>query len=195
MKTYVQADAAGRILSRVTQANDHPAPAGFVEVAQHDVNPGTHYLVAGVVTAYTAEERDRLAARPSHPAAWDMATKTWVDARPLPALKAAKWRAIKAARDAAEFGTFACDGNTFDSDLASQSRIQGAVQLAKLLGPAFTIDWTLADNSVVTLDAAEMQAVGLALAQHVQTVHAAGRTLRAQIEAATTKADLDAIEW
>lgn len=126
---------------------------------------------------------------------WSNDTFQWVDARNLEQLRAAKWNQIKAARDAAEFGGFTWDGSAFDSDLTSQSRIQGAAQLAALAPTTFSIDWTLADNSVRTLNAAQMTAVGEALGAHVATQHAIGRTLRTAIEAATTPGELDAIAW
>lgn len=126
---------------------------------------------------------------------FDFAAKQWVDPRTLDQIKAAKWSALKAARDAAEFGGFTWDGSVFDSDLTSQSRIQGAVQLAGLAPASFGIDWTLADNSVRTLDAAQMTAVGEALGTHVLTQHTIGRGLRAALEAATTAAEVDAIAW
>lgn len=133
-------------------------------------------------------------ARPSIHHVFDYATKQWVDPRTLEDLKAQRWREIRGARDAAEFGGFTWDGSTFDSDAMSQSRIMGAAQLAQL-DPAFTIDWTLADNSVRNLSAADMVAVGVALGQHVATQHATARTLRAQIQAATTAAEVEAVSW
>jgi len=94
----------------------------------------------------------------------------------------------------AEFGGFTWDGSPFDSDAISQSRIQGAVQLAAT-APGFTIDWTLANNSVRNLSAADLANVGAALGMHVATQHAKARTLRSQIEAATTVAEVDAVTW
>lgn len=109
-----------------------------------------------------------------------------------------KWARIKALRDAAEEAGFVWDGSTFDSDKTSQSRIQGAAQLATLAqmtGSPFSIDWTLADNTVRTLTAADMIAVGTAMGVHISTQHAIGRIKRQQIDAATTPEELDAIQW
>ncbi len=112
--------------------------------------------------------------------------------------RAERWTVIKALRSAREYGTFTWNGLTFDADAESQRRIQGAVQLAQLAisqGSPFSIDWTLADDSVETLSAADMVAVGVALGQHVQTQHATGRALRQQIIGANSQEDLDAIVW
>lgn len=100
---------------------------------------------------------------------------SWVDPRTLAQHQADKWTAIKAARDAIEFGGFTWDGSTFDSDPQSQSRIQGAAQLATLAmiaSQAFSVDWTLATNAVRTLTGADMLAVGQAMGVHIMTTHA-----------------------
>lgn len=127
--------------------------------------------------------------------AWDAATDAWVDARTLEQFKADKWAEIKAKRQDVEFSGFTWDGSTFDSDPLSQSRIQGAVQLAGLNPTAFTIDWTLADNTVRTLSATQMVEVGETLGIHVATQHTIARGLRQQIEVATTAAEVEAIAW
>lgn len=132
--------------------------------------------------------------QPSDHHTFDYTTKQWVDPRTLSDLQVAKWEQIKRARSSAEFGGFTWDGSPFDSDAISQSRIQGAVQLAAM-APEFTIEWTLADNSARNLSAADLANVGAALGIHVATQHAKARTLRSQIEAATTAAEVDAVTW
>lgn len=130
--------------------------------------------------------------------AWDWATLAWADPRTLDDLKAAQWALIKRARDQAEQAGFAWGGSTFDCDPTSQSRIQGGALMATtaLLNSApFGIDWTLADNTTRTLDAAQMIAVGLAMGQHIDATHQIGRALRAQIDAATTAAAINAVQW
>lgn len=125
---------------------------------------------------------------------WDPAISQWVDHRNLDALKDAKWEQIKAARAAAEYGGFTWDGSTFDSDLASQQKIMGSAQLASLI-TGYSVDWTLADNTVRHLTASEMTAVGEALGQHVNTQYVHARTLRQQIADAQTSQELDSIAW
>jgi len=121
-------------------------------------------------------------------------TKQWEDPRTLQELKDAQWASIKRSRSQAEYAGFMWDGSTFDSDAVSQNRITGAVTLAQL-SSAFTIDWTLATNQVRTLNQSEMLQVGAALGVHVQTQFAKGQSLRVQIDAATTQAEVEAIVW
>lgn len=112
--------------------------------------------------------------------------------------KAKQWSIIKITRDRREFGGFNWNNLNFDSDSQSQSRIQGGVQLAVLAQQAsqvFSIVWTLQDNSVVSLNAQEMVAVGQALAVHVQTIHETARTLREQINSASTVEEVESVQW
>jgi len=140
--------------------------------------------IEGVVTTNKQFEFER----------FNWQTKQWEDPRTLDDLKSAQWTQIKQARTNAEYAGFTWDGSTFDSDAISQNRITGAVTLAQL-SSAFTIDWTLATNQVRTLNQSEMLQVGAALGVHVQTQFAKGQSLRVQIDAATTQAEVEAVVW
>jgi len=116
----------------------------------------------------------------------------------LESVKDRKWSEIKINRLAKEYGGFTYDGSQFDSDEDSTRRIVGATTLAALAknsGQPFSIDWTLADNSVKTLNADSMIGVGEALGQYVSSIHAISRLLRDQIENATTIEEVAEIHW
>jgi hypothetical protein len=132
--------------------------------------------------------------KPSTWNTWDWETNTWTDTRPLIAVKEAKWLQIKDARNSAEYGGFLWNGYVFDSDPVSQQRISGAVQLSQIV-PNYSVDWTLKNNTTVTLNAQDMLAVGVALGEHVSATHQTARILREQIEQASTNAQVDAITW
>lgn len=121
-------------------------------------------------------------------------TPTPVDLRSFSEIKNDAWNEIKRAREQEEFGGFTYNNMVFDSDTVSQGRIQGAVILA-MQNPAFTVVWTLQDNSSVMLSATDLEGVGQALAQHVATAHAHSQALRNQIESATTIAEVEAVVW
>lgn len=138
-----------------------------------------------------------LKSKPLSPAAfltWDMSSEAWIDARSLDEQKEAQWLFIKSARDSGVAAGFIWDGSKFDSDQVSQARIQGAVSLAGLV-PGFSIDWTLYDNTVRTLSAAEMIAVGVALGTHVQFQFDRARELRAAIAVAISAEAVAAVSW
>lgn len=112
--------------------------------------------------------------------------------------KVKKWWELKTERDRREYAGFVWDNSVFDSDTVSQGRIQGAVQLAIIAQQAnqpFSINWTLKDNSARMLNGTEMVQVGMALAQHVQTLHETARILRAQVDSAENDQQLAAINW
>jgi hypothetical protein len=129
---------------------------------------------------------------------WNFGTSSWVRHYTLQQLKDARWGLMKIARDQMEQGGFVWDGSTFDSDTVSQSRIQGASQLATLAALAsqpFEVPWTLADNTVRVLTGAEMLSTGEAMGIHIMTAHAIGRSLRDVIESATTPEEIEAVSW
>lgn len=129
---------------------------------------------------------------PSETHYFDYESKQW--AADLADLQAAKWREIKAARDADENSTFDWGVHTFQCDQASQMRIQSAVQAA-IIDDSLSMVWTLADNTTQTFAASELKQIGQALSNHVKDCHDRGRILRGQIDAATTEEDLEAIVW
>ena len=105
---------------------------------------------------------------------------------------------INGARDQRELSTFTWDGSTFDADIDSQRRLQGAVQLAQIAlqaGQSYSAPWRLADNTLRTLSAQDLIQVGIALGQHVLNVHLIARQLKSQAAAATTTTELDNIKW
>ena len=135
---------------------------------------------------------------PSSEHVFDYATKTWVDPRTLLQLKDAKWEDIKLARDAAIHAPLATPYGMFDADAASGFKITQAVLLANNLtdmGQPVEIDFTLADNSTVTLSASQMIQVGLLLGGREQQLRARATAIRVQIYAATSQTQLDAMGW
>lgn len=116
----------------------------------------------------------------------------------LDAVRVRKWADIKLTRSRIEYGGFEWDGSRFDSDETSRARIQGAVQLAVIAqsaGAPYAQDWTLEDNSVRTLSAEDVIAVGVALGQHVSAVFETARQLRELIDSATNAEEVYAVEW
>ena len=117
-----------------------------------------------------------------------------VESAPLSVLQQRKWLQIKAAQTAQESGGFEFGGVKFDSDLASQTKIQGAA-LQATQDPSFSRDWTLADNSTKSLTAQELIDLNKALIAHIEQTHAHAQELRALIDQATTPETLDQITW
>ncbi len=105
---------------------------------------------------------------------------------------------INAARDAAEQGGFFYMGKTFDSDVVSCIRIQGAaqsMQAASMVEDVPSITWTCKDNTTIELTAQELLGLSVALAEWSNTCHKKATELKAQIELANTQEELEKITW
>lgn len=134
--------------------------------------------------------------QPSDAHVFNYVTRQWEDLRTLDDFKAEKWGAVKAQRDAQEFGPFLWGSLTFDGDAESKSRLSLAAMAAQAeiaSGQSWSVDWTLADNSTVTLSAPDVIGVVQAMGAAITAAHQAARLKRAAIEAAQTIEDLDAI--
>ena len=136
----------------------------------------------------------QLPEQPSEKHVFNYLTKQWEDPRTLSEIKSQQWLLVKAKRTEVESSGFTWNNLVFDSDAISQQRIAGAVQLA-LMNPLFSTNWTLADNTVRTLNQQQMLAVGMSLGEHITTVFTKGQTLRMSIDLATTKDAIEAIYW
>lgn len=157
----------------------------------------------GVVTGVSADIHNqyvldgKIVDKPPQPSKehhFDYSSKTWVDPRSLEEHKSAQWTLIKAARNKAEFGGFTWDGSVFDSDQVSQARIQGAVLMATG-NPNFVVDWTLADNTVRSLTADDLNALSQALGEHVSLQHSRARNARALLDQATSLSEVQSISF
>jgi len=113
-------------------------------------------------------------------------------------LKASKRAAVNQERNERETQGFEYNGKLFDSDQRSADRIQVAAiaaQTSILAGQPFSIDWMAADNTSMTLDAMGVLAMVSAFAVYGATLHGTAKVLKAQIEAAETAEELEAIVW
>jgi hypothetical protein len=135
--------------------------------------------------------------KPTSNHSFDYSTKQWIDPRSLQELRDAKWDFIKKAREAERYSLLTTSHGVFDATAKDQKGITDAVMLAQTMqsmGNSISIDFTLADNSTVSLDTPAMVEVGLALGQRTQEGMARGRLLRTQIYEASAS-ELDAITW
>ena len=136
--------------------------------------------------------------RPSQNHRFNYSTKQWEDPRTLEDLQALKWAEIKQARTQAEFGPFIYNGMEFDGDLDAQRRLASYISVSKSAiasGVPFQAEFILADDSVVTLTAQDFVGIEMAKVQQVAAAFAHAVQLRAQIDAATTKEEVEAVVW
>ena len=129
---------------------------------------------------------------------WDTQTKRWLKVPTLFALKVIKWSAMKAAAQAADQANIVIATRELQADSDSRAALFQKYQIALIEvaeGGTFSVDWTLANNTEVTLNAAQFKAIVKAIDARSESIRATLRGLRDQIAAAATPQALDAIGW
>lgn len=125
----------------------------------------------------------------------------FVDTRTLAAKKLDKWAQVKAERSRREVATFSCAGLTYDCNVKAITGSALSAVIAKnaiigqIIGPPWAQTWVLADNSVTTLNADQMIAVGQACKDYIAGLWATSQSLRDQINAAQTAEAVAAVTW
>lgn len=189
---YVIYNSAGKILRLV-----------FCDDIQLQLQPEEEYIAGNVdATKFYVDVGTKtfveFPPKPNQYCIWDWNTHSWVDPRTLQNHKDQKWEEIKRSRDAAINAPLSTPYGVFDADPNSRANIANSVLYLQTLeqqGTPGTVDWTLADNTTITLNYQEMSTVGLLLGQRTNAAYDTGRALRTQIDAATTIPEVEAIHW
>lgn len=100
---------------------------------------------------------------------------------------------LKRQRDNAEVAPIPYNGNTYDYDSKARERIAAAIVALDLQGEDANIAWTTADNQDAIVTAADLRAIVAAVAVRSNLLHVAYRTAKAQVEAAGTAEEADAV--
>lgn len=114
--------------------------------------------------------------------------------------KLALWEQVKFLRHAKIYGGVNIPGlGLFDSKPEAIQNVAGAALTALILTVSgtpelFSAEWTLADNSTVTLSAANMLQVQIGGTQFINAVHARARVLRTAIFEAATEGALSSLD-
>lgn len=119
----------------------------------------------------------------------------------LDVAKSIQRRRINDARDAEEDAGFDYLGKRFDSNAQAIKRLYGAALAAQsalsagaIPGDHF-VDWTCADGSVKPLTYAEAAGLVVAMAPIGAALHGKAKALKAQIDAAASVAEVEAVKW
>lgn len=113
----------------------------------------------------------------------------------LDELKSQKRAEINYVRDRTEQGGFEYLGKTFDSDPISCQRISTAAQAIALASDDTAIVWTCQDNTTISLNKTQLAGMVGALAQHSNSCHQKATALKAEVEKAKSKEELEKITW
>lgn len=169
-----------------------------VELSTVDINGvnsvvGHVYIEIDGFVDYTAEVKAQVEAK--------LAKLGLVEQTPVDSLDCAKqlrWSRIVAIRDGLESKGFEYLGKVFDSDERSIYRINTAAQAAMaaaLSDVDMTIDWTTADNTVVTLTRDQIIGMPAALAANSNAIHQQAKQLRDALNMAGSYQEVEAIKW
>lgn len=116
----------------------------------------------------------------------------------LAAAKAEVWDQVKAERaKAIEAGCTFPGIGVFQTDAASMASLTEGVAgalLAAVTSQPFTVDWTLADNTIAKLNGQQMLLVGKVIGERKSACHARSHALRVEIETSKDFASLMAIK-
>lgn len=111
--------------------------------------------------------------------------------------KTSKCDFVNQTRNQKEANGFPYLGKVFDSDALSVLRINSAAlaaMAALTIGEHMSITWTTKDNSSIDLDTNGIIELPVALATHSDKLHQFAKTLKVQINAATTVEEVTAID-
>lgn len=112
---------------------------------------------------------------------------------PIEQLRQQKIMELKAERDSKEVEPIAYDGNAYDYDDKARDRINAAIIALSLQGDGATIAWTTADNADTVVTANDLRAIVAAVAVRSNLLHVAYRKAKAQVEAAGTAVEVEAV--
>jgi hypothetical protein len=126
---------------------------------------------------------------------WDTQVKLWMEKPSLKWLKRVKFDEICAAATVASNADITVQGETFTADAVTRAELSAELALAQAEGASYSCSWQRADGTAITLTGAQVAALLKKISQRLAAIRAQVRTLRSAIEAATTKAAIDAIVW
>lgn len=112
---------------------------------------------------------------------------------PIENIKQRKILMLKRQRDTAEVEPITYNGHVFDYDDKARDRINAAIIALSLQGNDASIDWTTADNQDVKVTANDLRMVIAAVAVRSNALHIAYRKAKAQVEAASTAEEVEAV--
>ena len=112
---------------------------------------------------------------------------------PLEVIKQRKIAELKYQRDKAEVEPIAYNGHLYDYDSKARDRISAAIIALELQGEGATIEWTTADNDDAVVTAQDLRMIIASVAARSNKLHTAYRAAKAQIEAASTAEEVEAV--
>lgn len=112
---------------------------------------------------------------------------------PIENIRARKIIELKRQRDAAEVEPVEYGGHLYDYDSQARDRIAAAIIALDVHGDGAKISWTTADNEDAVVTAQELRMIIASVAARSNALHTAYRAAKAQVEAASTAEEVEAV--
>ena len=112
---------------------------------------------------------------------------------PLENVKQRKIMELKRQRDAAEVEPVEYGEHLYDYDSKARDRIAAAIIALDVQGDGAKINWTTADNEDAVVTAQDLRMIIASVAARSNKLHTAYRTAKAQVEAASTADEVEAV--
>lgn len=112
---------------------------------------------------------------------------------PIENIRTRKIMELKRQRDAAEVEPVEYGGYLYDYDSQARDRIAAAIIALDIQGEGAKISWTTADNEDAVVTAKDLRMIIAAVAARSNSLHIAYRTAKAQVAAAETVEEIDAV--
>lgn len=112
---------------------------------------------------------------------------------PIENIRARKIMELKLQRDAAEVEPVEYGGYLYDYDSQARDRIAAAIIALDVQGDGAKISWTTANNEDAVVTAQDLRMIIAAVAVRSNALHTAYRAAKAQVEAASTAEEVEAV--
>lgn len=112
---------------------------------------------------------------------------------PIGNIRARKIMELKRQRDDAEVEPIAYGEHLYDYDSKARDRIAAAIIALDVQGDGAKISWTTADNEDAVVTAQDLRMIIASVAARSNKLHTAYRTAKAQVEAASTVEEVEAV--
>lgn len=123
----------------------------------------------------------------------DLSVTVTTEEESLESVKEHKILTLKIQRDNLEVEPIAYNGHSYDYDSKARDRISAAIIALELQGEGATIEWTTADNDDAVVTAQDLRMIIASVAARSNKLHTAYRAAKAQVEAASTAEEVEAV--
>lgn len=124
----------------------------------------------------------------------DLGVTVTTEEESLESIKEHKILTLKIQRDNLEVEPIIYQGYAFDYDSKARDRINAAIIALEVAGSSALLTWTTTDNKDVKVSASDLRGVIAQVALRSDKLHTAYRKAKEEVEAATAKEDIEAIE-